>query len=86
MNRLKIQRFAYKMQYTHSVEEEMNFLKSLPSPNDDIDRSYLQYLCQFFITGKGRMVLCNLIAFAALPAVFLKLCFTRKKLLICVLN
>ena len=36
-----------KVLFDLSVENQNRYLSSLPIPNDDIDRSYLQYRCGF---------------------------------------
>lgn len=50
-----------------SVEEQQAFLKSLGLPNDDIERSYKQYLCQNYFIPKWKRAAYNLLASIAFP-------------------
>ena len=49
-----------KVLFDLSVENQNRYLSSLPIPNDDIDRSYLQYRCQSFFSPCWKTVLLNI--------------------------
>lgn len=46
--------------FTASAKEQQQFLNSLPSPKDDIERSYLQYRCQSYLMRRSFLFLINL--------------------------
>ena len=60
-----------------SVEEQKSFLNTLGDPADDIDRSFKQYLCQFFFVPKRKQILFNLFSFIVLPFLVLYLLIKR---------
>lgn len=56
-----------KVLFDLSVENQNRYLSSLPIPNDDIDRSYLQYRCQSFFSPCWKTVLLNIVAAFLIP-------------------
>lgn len=56
-----------KVLFDLSVENQNRYLSSLLIPNDDIDRSYLQYRCQSFFSPCWKTVLLNIVAAFLIP-------------------
>lgn len=72
MDTAVILRQIYKIARTKSyfdfpIEEQKNFLKSRRKPCDLIDRSYLQYQCQFYFLPLFPRILLNFLSFLAIP-------------------
>jgi hypothetical protein len=74
MNYFKILVFLQKGDrgdFDTPVEEQHDFLHTLPEPHNDIDRGYNQYLCQNFFVAKWKRLLFNIVSFPSFPAVAL---------------
>lgn len=65
--------------FSKTVEDQKEFLASLPEPDDDIERSYLQYKCQCYFKKKWQIFLMNCIA---LPLLVIHSLQFRKKRII----
>ncbi len=74
MNYFKILRFLQKGDkglFDIPVEEQRQYLNSLGEPQDDIDRSYKQYLCQNFFVPIWKVCMFNVAAALVVPLVVL---------------
>ena len=81
---LKVFKWISRKQYFQMSEErlkeEMEFLNSLQEPEDDIERSYNQYLCKMFHMNILFRILLNITAFVLfLPTLVFLRCRTVTK-------
>lgn len=76
MDLFKILRFLAKGDksiFDYSVEDQSTFLDSLPEPHDDIDRSYLQFLCQDYFVAKAKSIFFDAVSVFAIPVIYVVL-------------
>lgn len=59
------------------INEQLDFLNSLPDAKDNFERSYNQYQCQKKVSGKGLYLLLNTASFFFLPIYAVKLAFSK---------
>lgn len=62
-----------------SVNDQKAFLYTLPEPNDDLERSYNQYLCQIYFQRKFSYILYNIISLIILLLIIPFLLLKPKK-------
>lgn len=75
-----ISRKQYFQMSEERLKEEMKFLNSLPEPEDDIERSYNQYLCKMFHMNILFRIFLNITAFVLfLPTLVFLRCRTVAK-------
>lgn len=58
--------------FSISIEEQKNYLGNLTTPDDDYERSFLQYKCQRFMTSLPENLLWQAVALAVIPFYFAK--------------
>lgn len=76
----RISRKQYFQMSEKRLNEEMQFLNSLPEPGDDIERAYNQYLCKMFHISRFIKGLLNITAFVLfLPTLIFLRCRTVTK-------
>lgn len=63
--------------YGPSVVAQKSFLEKLPSPQDDWERSYLQYKCQTFLQSYIWSILLNCAAAVLFPIYWIRLCSVK---------
>ena len=63
--------------YGPSVVAQKLFLEKLPSPQDDWERSYLQYKCQTFLQSYIWSILLNCAAAVLFPIYWIRLCSVK---------
>lgn len=80
MNYFKLLRYIQKGDksfFDIPFEDQDRFLKSLPIPKDDIERSYNQYCCQNFFLTRWKVFLLNIAASVVFPFILFVLSFKR---------
>jgi len=80
MNYFKILVFLQKGDrgdFNTPVEEQKDFLQSLPIPKNDIDRGYNQYLCQNFFVSHWKRACFNLVSYPSFVLIVIYYLFKR---------
>ena len=73
-----IQQSLMRDEFSISVEDEKKFIQKLPNPQDDIERSYFQYLCQKKKYWIWVPYVANIVCFIIYIPLFILLLFKSK--------